>query len=134
MRELLEIGKDQTFVHQSGAEHRIDGLLVLPRRAHENAAAELLVPDRSLQEIEGREKTLIGIVRALLDKDAHLGAGLFVAPLKCGQDKILFGFKMPIERRLGHPRLGDEEIDAGRVVTVQVEQAQSGIEQMTSDL
>ena len=106
------------------------GVREIPRLS----VAESLVTEPGFEEIECREQTLDRIRRTLLDKGPHGVALLLVTTLQSGQDQILFGFEVSVQRRLGDPRLCDDQVDTRGVVTVLVEQPECGLEQMISNL
>jgi hypothetical protein len=48
--------------------------------------------------------------------------------LEIRDDQVVLGREMPVERHLGHARLGDDPVDPGTAIAIAVEQACCGIE------
>ena len=69
-----------------------------------------------------------------LDRVHELVAEAFVAPPQRGQDQIVLGSEVVVERHLGDARLGQDLVDSGGVKAARAKQGQRGVEQMLATI
>jgi hypothetical protein len=107
-------------VREDGEVHRVVGVGVLRDGVEEGAPAKARRPDLPGDGQADRPDHVLGtppVAQRVGDPAAHRLARLG----QVGDDEVLLAGEVAVERRAGHPRLGDDPIDADGVDALGVE-------------
>ena len=100
----------------------------LCRRVDERAAVVPVVPAGRDEGVEHADETVTRIGTRRFGGGEELPAPGLVDAVEVRKDEIVLAREVLVERGLGHPRLGDHGVDAGRPHAARVEEPEGGVE------
>src|SRR3954451_16034154 len=129
LRQAGDEAADLRELAHALAAHRAARVVELEHHVDERAPLEVLAREPLAEDVEDGQQLLRRRLRALLHRLLQPGARpALLAPLEEGQDEVVLGGEVAIERHLGHARLGDDPVDADRSRAVPAEQPVGGLE------
>ena len=94
----------------------LPGSSMLEHHVDERAALEVVAREPLAEDVEDRQQPLRAASRARARTVVlqPVARPALLAPLEEGQDEVVLGREVAIERHLRHARLGDDPVDADR--------------------
>jgi hypothetical protein len=109
--------------------HRVLGIVDPHQHADERAALEVLAREPLAQHVEDDDQPVGGVRGPRHDLGLEpVARPYLLAPPQEGEDQLVLGAEVPVERHLRHPGAGHDRIDAHRMGAVATEQLVRGIE------